>query len=114
MHLPEHAGVANAVGAVVGRVTFRRSGTVTSPAEGKYRVHLASGPQDFSDADQAMAVIEDHLRTDAQDAAKAAGAEDIRIIVDRDIRSAQIEGQNVFVEATVLVEASGRPRVALG
>lgn len=114
MHLSEHAGVANAVGAVVGRVTFRRSGTVTSPSEGKFRVHLASGPQDFTDADQAMAVIEDHLRTDAYDAAKAAGAEDIRIIVDRDIRSAQIEGQNVFVEGTIQVEASGRPRVALG
>jgi N-methylhydantoinase A/oxoprolinase/acetone carboxylase beta subunit len=35
MILPEHAGVANAIGAVVGRVTMRRSGTVTSPGEGR-------------------------------------------------------------------------------
>ncbi|WP_424940718.1 hydantoinase/oxoprolinase family protein [Aliiroseovarius sp. S253] len=114
MRLPEHSGVANAVGAVVGRVTFRRSGTVTSPTEGRFRVHLASGPQDFNDAEQAMKVMEDHLRADARDAAKEAGAEDIRIIVDRDVRSAQVEGQDVFVECSVTVEASGRPRVALG
>ncbi|SMR82130.1 N-methylhydantoinase A/oxoprolinase/acetone carboxylase, beta subunit [Aliiroseovarius halocynthiae] len=114
MQLPEHAGVANAVGAVVGRVTFRRSGTVTTPAEGKYRVHMTTGPQDFMDAEQAMVAMEDYLRADAQTAAKDAGAEDIRVIVNRDIRSAQIEGQNVFVECTVMVEASGRPRVALG
>ncbi|MEO0921355.1 MAG: hydantoinase/oxoprolinase family protein, partial [Pseudomonadota bacterium] len=31
--LPEHAGVANAIGAVVGRVTIRRTGTVTSPSD---------------------------------------------------------------------------------
>lgn len=114
MHLPEHAGVANAVGAVVGRVTFRRSGTVTSPSQGRYRVHLSAGPQDFDEADQALAMMEDHLRADAQDAAQAAGAEGIRIIVNRDIRSAQVEGQDVFVEGTITVEASGRPRVALG
>lgn len=114
MQLPEHAGVANAIGAVVGRVTFRRAGTVTTPDEGKYRVHIATGPQDFMDAEQAMVAMENYLRADAQTAAKDAGAEDIRVIVNRDIRSAQIEGQNVFVECTVMVEASGRPRVALG
>ncbi|SPF77126.1 Acetophenone carboxylase gamma subunit [Aliiroseovarius pelagivivens] len=114
MRLPEHAGVANAVGAVVGRVTFRRSGTVTSPAEGKFRVHLETGPQDYNEAEKAMTVLEDHLRTVSKDAAKAAGADDINIVSERDIRSAQVEGQNVFIECTVMVEASGRPRVALG
>ena len=32
--LPEHAAVANAIGAVVGRITVRRSGTITAPSEG--------------------------------------------------------------------------------
>ena len=114
MRLPEHAGVANAVGAVVGRVTFRRSGTVTSPAEGKYRVHLETGPEDYQDAEQAMTALEKHLREVSQDAARTAGATDIHFVTERDVRSAQIEGQNVFVEGTIMVEASGRPRVALG
>ena len=55
MILPGHAGVANAIGAVVGRLTLRRSGTVTSPSEGRYRAHLEDGPQDFNELDKALA-----------------------------------------------------------
>ncbi|TMV05524.1 hydantoinase/oxoprolinase family protein [Ruegeria sediminis] len=114
MILPEHTGVANAVGAVVGRVTFRRAGTVTSPSEGRYRVHLEDGPQDFGESDEALALLEEILRAEAEGAVKEAGAENIRVLVERDIRTAQIEGREVFVEGMLTVEASGRPRVALG
>ncbi len=113
MILPQHAGVANAIGAVVGRVTMRQSGTVTSPSEGKYRVHLLEGPQDFSDAGAALAMLEDVLRARAIAAAEAAGAVDIQVSVVRDVRSAGIEGREVFVEGEMTVEASGRPRVAV-
>ncbi|MEX0307396.1 MAG: hydantoinase/oxoprolinase family protein [Ruegeria sp.] len=114
MILPEHAGVANAIGAVVGRMTLRRSGTVTSPAEGRYRVHLEEGPQDFSDSDAALEVLETALKDEVEGAVREAGAENIRVTVDRDIRMARIEAQEVFIEALVTVEASGRPRVAVG
>ncbi len=114
MILPEHAGVANAIGAVVGRLTLRRSGTVTSPAEGRYRVHLEDGPQDFGASDEALALLESVLRTEAEGAVRQAGAEDIRVVVDRDIKTARIEAKDVFVEAMITVEASGRPRVAVG
>ena len=112
MILPDHAGVANAIGAVVGRVTVRRSGTVTSPAEGRYRVHLETGPEDFGSSDAALSRLEGALRADAETA--AAGAEGLQIRVDRDIRTARTEAREVFVEAVVTVEASGRPRVAVG
>jgi N-methylhydantoinase A/oxoprolinase/acetone carboxylase beta subunit len=113
MILPEHAGVANAIGAVVGRVTMREAGTVTSPSEGKYRVHLLEGPQDFGDAEAALKMLEESLRGRALAAAEAAGAVDIQITTARDVRRAGIEGREVFVEAEVVVEASGRPRVAI-
>ncbi|WP_170426422.1 hydantoinase/oxoprolinase family protein [Ruegeria arenilitoris] len=112
--LPEHAGVANAIGAVVGRLTLRRSGTVTSPSEGRFRVHLEDGPQDFTESDKALALLETVLRDQAEGAVRQAGAADIRVVVDRDIRTARIEAQDVFVEALITVEASGRPRVASG
>ena len=112
MVLPEHAGVANAIGAVVGRLTMRRAGTVTAPSEGRYRVHLAEGPRDFPEADQALALLESELRRETEHAVRRAGAEDIRVIVESDIRTARIEGKDVFVEAMLTVEASGRPRVA--
>jgi archaeosine-15-forming tRNA-guanine transglycosylase len=114
MILPDHAGVANAIGAVVGRLTLRRSGTITSPSEGRYRVHLEGGPQDFSDQNEALQLIETVLRHETEQSVRNAGAEDIRVIVDRDIRTARIEGKDVFVEALITIEASGRPRVATG
>ena len=112
MILPEHAGVANAIGAVVGRVTMRQSGTVTSPSEGKYRVHLMEGPQDFGDQAGALSMLETVLRAQAVADAQAAGAQDIQVSVHRDIRTAGVEAREVFIEATLTVEATGRPRVA--
>lgn len=112
MILPEHAGVANAVGAVVGRVTIRRSGTVTSPAEGRFRVHFETGPQDYLSPDEAMSALLVELEKRARAEAEAAGAEDINVSSERDLRVAQAEAREVFLEAEITVEASGRPRIA--
>lgn len=112
MILPQHAGVANAIGAVVGRVTLRRSGSVTAPGEGRFRVHLDDGPVDLSDQDAALSLLETRLRQQASAQAQAAGAEDVQINVTKDVRVAGVEARKVFIEATFTVEASGRPRVA--
>lgn len=112
MILPEHAGVANAIGAVVGRISQRRSGTVTSPSEGKFRVHFDTGPRDFAASAEALEALEKYLRADAVAAAEAAGAGDIHVHVSRDIRTAEVEARSIFVEALLTVQASGRPRVA--
>ena len=114
MILPDHAGVANAIGAVVGRVSMRRAGTVTSPSEGKYRVHLEGGPVDYADSSAALDALEAALRAQAEQEAQDAGAADIRITARRDIKSATIEAREIFVEAVVEVEAAGRPRIARG
>ena len=112
MILPEHAGVANAIGAVVGQVSQRASAIVTSPAEGRFTAHLPSGLQHFTDRDQALAALEAALVADATSRAKTAGAEDLRIVTARDIREAEIEGRMMFIEATLTATVSGRPRVA--
>lgn len=114
MILPQHAGVANAIGAVVGRITMRHTGTVTSPSEGRFRVHLETGPEDFAAASDAVARLEEVLRASAEQAALAAGAAGLQITVERDLKTAHAEAREVFVEATLTVEASGRPRNATG
>jgi N-methylhydantoinase A/oxoprolinase/acetone carboxylase beta subunit len=108
MILPEHAGVANAIGAVAGQISQRAQAVVSSPSEGRFVVHLAAGPQTFASADDAMAAAEAALVVDASDRARQAGAVDLRVIVDR----AVIEGRQMFIEAMVTAIASGRPRVA--
>ena len=112
MILPEAGGVANAIGAVVGRVTLRREGVVTSPGEGRFRVHLPQGPEDFTDQEAALACLEAALRAEAEAEVSAAGAWEITATVTRDIRVAQAENREMFLEATVRVEVSGRPRIA--
>lgn len=112
MILPEHAGVANAIGAVVGQVSQQVSAIITSPSEGRYTAHLPEGVQQFNDRDLALTTVEAALTTEASTRAKLAGAEDLRVTTARDIREADIEGRTMFIEATVTVTASGRPRVA--
>ena len=112
MILPEHAGVANAIGAVVGQVSQRVQALVSSPGEGRFTAHLQGGLQQFKDRDAAFAAVESALIDAATIRARAAGAEDLRITTTRDIREANIEGRAMFIEATITATASGRPRVA--
>ncbi len=112
MILPEHAGVANAIGAVAGQVSQRAQGIVSSPAEGRFTAHLADGLQSFANAEAALAAVEAALVAEASDRARRAGAMDLRVSVTRDIRQAEVEGRQMFIEATVTATASGRPRVA--
>ncbi|HDZ82531.1 MAG TPA: hydantoinase/oxoprolinase family protein, partial [Roseobacter sp.] len=70
--------------------------------------------QDFSDQNSALALLEQALRSKAQADAAAAGAADIQVTAQRDIRTAGVENREVFIEAIVTVEATGRPRVAVG
>ncbi|WP_135502559.1 hydantoinase/oxoprolinase N-terminal domain-containing protein [Roseovarius aestuariivivens] len=112
MILPNHAGVANAIGAVVGRIAVRRSGAVTSPSEGVFRVHADEVPKDFGDARHALDHLRAHLEKDARQAAAEAGADEVEVHVEEDVKTVTAEAREVFIEATVTVEAGGRPRIA--
>ena len=112
MILPEHAGVANAIGAVVGQIAMHAEGLVTSPGAGLFSAHLPGGPQRFNDRDKAMLVLEDALRRDAESRAQRAGIEEMRVSVDRDISEIDIEGHPMFIEARIRVSVQGRPRIA--
>lgn len=112
MILPEHAGVANAIGAVAGQVSQRVSGLVTSPAQGRFVAHLPTGPKAYGNRDEALSAMEGALRTEAEARALAAGAVDLHLTADHALREADVEGTRLFIEGWVTVTASGRPRVA--
>ena len=111
--LPEYAGVANAIGAVVGKIVMRESGVISSPSEGKYLVHLDGKPVNFTSEAEALKVLEEKLTEKSIQKAKEAGAENVTVNIDREIKTANIENRAVFVEANILVEASGRPRISI-
>ncbi|MFN6951700.1 MAG: hydantoinase/oxoprolinase N-terminal domain-containing protein [Albidovulum sp.] len=114
MILPRHAGVANAIGAVVGQVSMPVTGTVTSPAAGMFVAHLPAGPARFADRDQALLALEEALAEEARARARRAGVEEIRLSTTRDVSEIEVEGQPMFIEARLRVTARGRPRIASG
>lgn len=112
MILPEHAGVANAIGAVVGQIAMHAEGIVTSPAAGIYAAHLAEGPRRFNDRNAALAALEAALTEEAGALARRAGVQEMRVSATREIREIEVEGQPMFIEAKLRVTAQGRPRIA--
>ena len=114
MILPEHAGVANAIGAVVGQVSQRVTGLVSSPAEGRFAAHFPHGIETYASRNQALDAMQDFVIRTATLRAQEAGAEDCHVATTRDIREAEVEGRVMFIEATLTATASGRPRVAHG
>ncbi|MCX7644887.1 MAG: hydantoinase/oxoprolinase family protein [Rhodobacteraceae bacterium] len=110
--VPADADVANAVGAVVGRVTVRAETLVTQPAEGRFRVTTAGGAVDLGSEDLALARAAEEARAQALARALAAGAEAPEVSERREVQAATVEGRRVFIEARVVATASGRPRHA--
>ena len=88
------------------------TGLVSSQGEGRFTAHLPEGLKLFTTREAALDAMEAALVAEASTRARAAGAEDLRITTTRDIREAEVEGQSMFIEATVTATASGRPRVA--
>ena len=110
--VPEHADVANAIGAVVGRVRIARSVTITCPAEGRFRAHLPDGTRDFTSFDEARSATEACLDATTRAAATQAGAAEVHVTLVTDTRDATIEGRSMLIEATITATATGRPRLA--
>lgn len=110
--LPEHAGVANAIGAVVGQVRVTARVLITAPAEGRFRVHLPTGPADFTTLPEALALAETAAAEQARAAALTAGAAEVGVAVDRAVQQADVDGRAMFLAGEVVAVASGRPAIA--
>jgi N-methylhydantoinase A/oxoprolinase/acetone carboxylase beta subunit len=108
--LPPHAEVANAVGAVVGRIRIRRQATVTQPRSAQYRVHAGDQSQ-FGSIERARRYGQEILGAEVARLADAAGAANAEISYDWSARTAMVNGKEVLVEGIVSATATGRPRI---
>ena len=108
--VPPHAGVANAVGAVVGQVSLAAKVTISQPADGHFAVTGLEQP--IPSEDEAKQAARTSAQERVEQLAEDAGAQEIRVTVDIDERRAEIEGRDVLVEAVVTARATGRPPIA--
>lgn len=110
--IPEYAYVANALGAVVGRIR-QRSELLLTPGSGKaVVVHFPEGAQAFAELEEAASAADKWVRTEAIKMASEAGATDIGVGVERLDNIVSNQGQDVFFESRIIATATGRPAIA--
>ncbi|SOC84043.1 N-methylhydantoinase A/oxoprolinase/acetone carboxylase, beta subunit [Ensifer adhaerens] len=110
--IPDHADVANAIGAVAGQIRETVTVFVTSPEEGIFLLN-GSGEtlrfvSEFDALDAARARAVEHARS----LAARSGLVEPHVELTEEADAAEIEGKRKLVEARVRAVASGRPRVA--
>lgn len=109
--VPDHADVANAIGAVVGRVRIRRQVTVTAPRRGVFRVHSGPHPETVYELDDARQRATAAAGRIVAAEMVVAGAPIFEVEEHWHEKSAVVEGRELFVEGVATVIASGRPQL---
>ncbi|MBI4933065.1 MAG: hydantoinase/oxoprolinase family protein [Actinobacteria bacterium] len=113
--IPPHAGVANAVGAVVGRVRLTRECVVSSPTHGQFVVHAGEAPKLFTDLLAARSFALEHVSAALHHDMVAAGAPVFETREQWAEQTVPVDGLELFVEGRLTLTASGRPELrALG
>ena len=108
LHLPDHADVANAFGAVMGSVVQRVQVTVTQPQFGTFCLFRNDQPQTFATLEDAKKCAEDIVTLEAEQKAIGAGAKNPKVSLsyeDTHVKD-KIDGE-LFLESVVIATAIG-------
>ncbi len=107
--IPEHAHVANAVGAVVGVVRQRAHATITPIDRVRVRAHAPQAQQEFDSLDAAAKWCLAQTQAEARALAHAAGSDVVDVETTRDDNVVEKDGECVFFESQITATATGRP-----
>jgi N-methylhydantoinase A/oxoprolinase/acetone carboxylase beta subunit len=108
LHLPQHADVANAFGAVMGSVIQRAQVTVTQPQFGTFCLFSNDQPQRFTTLAAAKKCAEDIVMIEAERKAIEAGARNPQVTLSyEDVHvNDEIDGE-LFLESMIIATAIG-------
>jgi N-methylhydantoinase A/oxoprolinase/acetone carboxylase beta subunit len=110
--IPPHAEVANAVGAVTGRVVARAEAVIRPDRPDGYVVVTASEQKRFAQLAPAEAFAQEHVRASASRKAESGGGTGIEVTVAGEELTAPLGagwGDRVFIERRVSATAVGTP-----
>jgi N-methylhydantoinase A/oxoprolinase/acetone carboxylase beta subunit len=111
--VPEHAEVANAIGAVCGGIVLRRKIIISAIDDAQaYRAHLPDGVHDFLDLEAAVSYVHRTISLYMKVMAEKVGAEKVAVQMKRlDHRGRFVAGSNesVFLDTELVFTAAGRP-----
>jgi N-methylhydantoinase A/oxoprolinase/acetone carboxylase beta subunit len=115
--IPEHAGVANALGAVVGGVV-QQIRVLIHPMEEDdafFRVHLPDSVRDFPSLAECVAFAETTVPDHLENIARQAGADQVEVKLVREDRTAPVKGNmgnDIYLSTMLTFTAVGRPSLA--
>ena len=111
--IPEHAEVANAVGAVVGSIMQTVRVLITPQENGDvFRAHCEDGVHDFGELEEAARFALQAGKKRAEELARKAGAVSVTTSAEREDHNALAAGEELFVQSVVTATATGRPHLA--
>ncbi len=110
--IPDHADVANAIGAVAGQIRETVTVFVTSPEEGIFLLNGSGETLRFVSETEALEAARARAIEHARALAARSGLAEPHVELTEEADAAEIEGKRKLVEARVRAVASGRPRVA--
>ena len=110
--IPDHADVANAIGAVAGQIRETVTVFVTSPEEGIFLLNGSGETLRFVSETEALKAARARAIEHARSLAARSGLAEPHVELVEEADAAEIEGKRKLVEARVRAIASGRPRVA--
>jgi N-methylhydantoinase A/oxoprolinase/acetone carboxylase beta subunit len=121
--IPDHAEVANAVGAVVGSI-MQSVRVLITPQDGGggdggerasgelFRVHCEDGVHDFCGLEEAAEFALQAAKRRAEELARKAGAVSVTTSAEREDHNALAAGEKLFIQSVVTATATGRPHLA--
>lgn len=110
--IPDHADVANAIGAVAGQIRETVTVFVTCPEEGIFLLNGSGETLRFVSETEALEAARARAVEHARALAARSGLAEPQMELTEEADAAEIEGKRKLVEARVRAVASGRPRVA--
>jgi len=112
IHIPEHAEVASAVGAVAAGVV-QTSRILIRPLDGSniFRVHLPFGIRDFTELTPAVSYARDTARWLARHRAHQAGTNSVKVHIEQHDKTVRIYNDKIYIETEIIATAVGRPRL---
>ncbi|KQC11678.1 MAG: hypothetical protein APR62_09330 [Smithella sp. SDB] len=114
--IPEHAEIANAIGAVASSVMQTVRAFIKPLGQEIFRVHLPTGIQDFNNIEKAVAYATESAGNLADAHARHAGASAVQIKINRKDQIVDsdngIDHDGFFLSTEIKAIAIGRPKLA--
>ncbi len=109
--VPDHADVANAIGAVASEVRVQKTVTITSSDGGSSFQFMSGGSlTNMADEEAMLEKVKLDLQSELVQMAEEAGAQSPEFETNIKINAPIIDGSRHFVEAIIHMSATGRPK----